>query len=91
MNSLDEKLKQSASVHGLYIPSGALWGSEDIRKMADLGALQRVKITMSFHPECLKLVGNLQETNSNVKEKTVLYEGDYNIAEFLFVTCIRLD
>ena len=25
---------------GLYVPSGALWGGEDIRKMADLGTLK---------------------------------------------------
>ena len=25
--------------HGLYVPSGALWGGEDIRKMADRGTL----------------------------------------------------
>ena len=25
---------------GLYVPSGALWGGEDIRKMSDLGTLQ---------------------------------------------------
>ena len=25
---------------GLYVPSGALWGGEDIRKMSDLGTLK---------------------------------------------------
>ena len=29
---------------GLYVPSGALWGGEDIRKMSDLGTL-KVAIT----------------------------------------------
>ena len=26
--------------NGLYVPSGALWGGEDIRKMADRGTLR---------------------------------------------------
>ncbi len=26
--------------HGLYVPSGALWGGEDIRKMSDRGSLK---------------------------------------------------
>jgi len=38
--TLEQKLKLSATKHGLYVPSGAFWGSEDIRKMADRGSLQ---------------------------------------------------
>ena len=30
----------ATSGHGLYVPSGALWGGEDIRKMADRGTLK---------------------------------------------------
>jgi len=30
----------AATKHGLYIPSGALWGADDINKMADMGTLQ---------------------------------------------------
>jgi aspartate dehydrogenase len=30
----------SDSGNGLYVPSGALWGGEDIRKMADRGTLK---------------------------------------------------
>ena len=29
---------------GLYVPSGALWGGEDIRKMSDLGTLQVIQL-----------------------------------------------
>ena len=36
----ERKLRQAANQNGLYIPSGALWGGEDIRKMADRGTLQ---------------------------------------------------
>jgi len=39
-SSLEQSLKLSAKSHGLYVPSGAFWGSEDIQKMADRGNLQ---------------------------------------------------
>ena len=39
---VEEKLRSAASQNGLYVPSGALWGGEDIRKMADRGTLQVV-------------------------------------------------
>ena len=26
--------------HGLYVPSGAFWGAEDVKKMADRGTLK---------------------------------------------------
>ncbi len=38
-----------------YIPSGALWGADDIKKMADGGSLIGLCITMAKHPQCLKL------------------------------------
>ena len=39
---IESKLRDSAKKFGtgLYVPSGALWGGEDIRKMADLGTLK---------------------------------------------------
>ena len=40
--ALEDSLKDSIEKHGhgLYVPSGALWGGEDIRKMADRGTLK---------------------------------------------------
>jgi hypothetical protein len=38
--NVEDNLKTAASKHGVYIPSGALWGAEDIRKLADRGTLQ---------------------------------------------------
>lgn len=35
--------------HGLYIPSGALWGGEDIRRMADRGTLKVNVISVHIH------------------------------------------
>ena len=39
---LEDSLKAAIKEHGngLYVPSGALWGGEDIRKMAELGSLK---------------------------------------------------
>ena len=37
---LEKSLPVAAVNHGLYIPSGAFWGGEDIKKMADRGTLQ---------------------------------------------------
>lgn len=33
-------VEAAAQKHGLYVPSGALWGGEDIRKMAEVSSLQ---------------------------------------------------
>ena len=38
--SFQLKLAIEESGNGLYIASGALWGGEDIRKMADIGLLK---------------------------------------------------
>lgn len=37
---LETSLRTAAIKHGLYVPSGAFWGAEDIKKMADRGTLQ---------------------------------------------------
>ncbi len=53
---LNAKLRgASERCHGLYIPGGALWGADDIKKMADGGSLISLCITMAKHPQSLKL------------------------------------
>ena len=39
---IENKLRDKAAsgTHGIYIPSGALWGGIDIKKMADRGTLK---------------------------------------------------
>jgi aspartate dehydrogenase len=37
---LETALAEAATKNGLYIPSGALWGGEDIRKMSERGTLK---------------------------------------------------
>lgn len=72
---IEDSLRKAASQNGLYVPSGALWGGEDIKKMADSGSLKALKITMTKHPSCFKLVGPLVEKNQNLTTKRVLYDG----------------
>ena len=41
-DDLEKKLRSKANSgpHGLYVPTGAFWGGEDIKKMADRGTLK---------------------------------------------------
>lgn len=74
----ERRLRGRAKLSGytLYIPSGALWGGEEIMRMADRGTLSGLKITMTKHPNSFKLDGRLAEVDlSAIREHTVLYEG----------------
>jgi predicted dinucleotide-utilizing enzyme len=62
--------------HGLYIAVGALWGGQDIQRMADRGTLKGLKITMKKHPSMLKVQGHLLDKLRQVKDDPlILYEG----------------
>ncbi|XP_055328522.1 aspartate dehydrogenase domain-containing protein-like isoform X2 [Paramacrobiotus metropolitanus] len=64
--------------HGLYVPVGALWGAEDIRRMANAGILQALTITMTKHPSAFRLSGKLNELNeeaASTSRPVTLYEG----------------
>merc|ERR1711862_272227 len=56
---IEETLQKSVEKYknGLYVPSGALWGGEDIRKMAERGSLTGLTVTMRKHPSSFKLNG----------------------------------
>ena len=59
---LEERIKNSVenSGSGFYVPSGAFWGGEDIRKMADRGTLKVIKETYGLAGsrfEALRAVG----------------------------------
>ena len=41
--------------HGVYLPVGAGWGLQDIRKMDQLGTLRSMQINMSFNADSLLL------------------------------------
>ncbi|XP_072284151.1 aspartate dehydrogenase domain-containing protein [Pyxicephalus adspersus] len=74
---IEQKLRKTAKTcgHTLYIPSGALWGGEDIQRMADHGTLKGLKITMTKHPDSFKLKGDLEQKKKDVRDRTILYEG----------------
>ncbi|XP_040189891.1 putative L-aspartate dehydrogenase isoform X2 [Rana temporaria] len=74
---IERRLRETATTsgHTLYIPSGALWGGEDIQRMADRGTLKGLRITMTKHPDSLHLKGELAQKNRAVDGRTILYEG----------------
>jgi len=52
-----EDVKQAVKEGGrrVYVPSGALWGAEDIQKMGQRGTIGKCSVTMKKHPSSLKL------------------------------------
>uniref|UniRef100_A0A803XW91 Aspartate dehydrogenase domain-containing protein n=1 Tax=Meleagris gallopavo TaxID=9103 RepID=A0A803XW91_MELGA len=64
--------------HTLYVPRGALWGCEDIRRMDENGTLAALKVTMTKAPQSFRLQGWLQErlvAAVTSGGRVVLYEG----------------
>uniref|UniRef100_A0A915K916 Aspartate dehydrogenase domain-containing protein n=1 Tax=Romanomermis culicivorax TaxID=13658 RepID=A0A915K916_ROMCU len=60
----------------VYVPSGAFWGAEDVKKMADNGKLKELTITMQKHPSAFRLETPLKEMNESFDGiSKVLYEG----------------
>jgi len=79
---LESRIRKAAShSFGVFIPSGALWGADDIEKMGSRGTLGKLCITMKKHPASLKLEGVLLEKlNSYANDLTnndefVIYSG----------------
>ncbi|XP_071042118.1 aspartate dehydrogenase domain-containing protein-like isoform X2 [Parasteatoda tepidariorum] len=74
--NLLQDLKSAATKNGLYVPSGAFWGGEDLKKMSEAGLIRSLIVTMKKHPKSLKLEGHLKEKNAMVTSgPTLLYEG----------------
>lgn len=69
--------KASEQSFGVYIPSGALWGADDIQKMADLNTLRGLTVTMKKHPSSLKVLAPLDEKVKNhiSGQENIIYEG----------------
>ncbi|KAF4116240.1 aspartate dehydrogenase domain-containing protein isoform X2 [Onychostoma macrolepis] len=74
---LEQDLCTAAKQHGktLYVPSGALWGGQDIQKMNDSGTLRALSIRMSKHPSCFRLTGGLLSDWTEGEGRRVLYHG----------------
>merc|ERR1711884_19567 len=74
--NLEKMLRSAATKHALYVPTGALWGGEDIRRMAERGTLTGLEVTMRFPPSSLKLKGDLALKNAKVRDVPLeLYRG----------------
>lgn len=79
-DAIREAIGSNAGNHGCYIPSGALWAAQDIKKMADRGDLMGLTITMAKPPHSFKVNGRVKDTldaavASNTQGETILYEG----------------
>ncbi|KAJ7989790.1 hypothetical protein DPEC_G00308160 [Dallia pectoralis] len=74
---LNQQLRQTAENHGktLYVPSGALWGGQDIQRLNDSGALKTLFIRMSKHPSCFRLTGDEPSDWTEAKGRRVLFNG----------------
>ncbi|KAF3700344.1 putative L-aspartate dehydrogenase [Channa argus] len=74
---LNQKLRQAACQYKktLYIPSGALWGGQDIQRLNDSGALRALFIRMSKHPSCFRLTGDLLSDWAEGEGRRVLFKG----------------
>lgn len=74
---LNQKLRQAAQKYGrtLYVPSGALWGGQDIQRLNDSGKLKALFIRMSKHPSCFRLTGDLLTDWTEGEGRRVLFRG----------------
>ncbi|KAI6653607.1 L-aspartate dehydrogenase [Oopsacas minuta] len=77
LKKVEDAMRAISSPHGVYIPAGALWGATDIKKMADRGNLESLRVTMIKHPSSFKLTGELLEKleKSDPTKLITLYEG----------------
>ncbi|XP_040592029.1 putative L-aspartate dehydrogenase isoform X2 [Mesocricetus auratus] len=60
--------------HTVFVARGALWGTEDIRRLDLAGGLQSLRVTMATHPDGFRLEGSLAAAHIS-GPRTVLYEG----------------
>ncbi|XP_067088390.1 aspartate dehydrogenase domain-containing protein [Osmerus mordax] len=74
---LNTQLRQAAEEHGrtLYLPTGALWGGQDIQRLDDSGALKALFIRMSKHPSCFRLTGDVLSDWTSNEGRRVLFSG----------------
>ena len=76
------KLNKEASLpYGVFIPAGALWGANDIQKLADRGTLKGLSVTMKFSADALRLKGTLKDKLDSIvargdqTDEVLLYDG----------------
>lgn len=62
----------------IFVPCGAFWGANDVKKMAEKNTLTGLRVTMKKHPESLKLEGSLKqklEESFPLNQALTLYDG----------------
>lgn len=62
-----------------WLPAGALWGVDDIAKMAQRGTLGSLKITMKKHPESFKLADDVLIARNNSYIEDTQSKGEFII------------
>ncbi|KAM4531580.1 aspartate dehydrogenase domain-containing protein [Odontesthes bonariensis] len=74
---LNQKLRQASLQYRrtLYVPSGALWGGQDIQRMNDSGTIKALFIRMSKHPSCFRLTGDVLTDWTEGEGRRVLFGG----------------
>ncbi|KAI6233670.1 Aspartate dehydrogenase domain-containing protein [Aphelenchoides fujianensis] len=72
--SIQQELKQHPE-RAVFIPAGAFWGANDVKKMADLGTLRGMTITMIKHPSSFKALVDLCNQALKENQPVVIYEG----------------
>lgn len=65
---------------GLYIPSGAFWGAQDVQALSNRGGLAELVVTMKKHPSSFRLNDATLDAKRETATKegsgeTLLYEG----------------
>ena len=81
--ALEAALRRAAAAagHALLVPAGALWGAQDLAKMAAAGSLASLRVTMKKHPASLLLEGGAPRERlaaalaAGAPGETVLYDG----------------
>lgn len=73
----EARLRAAATRHGLFVPSGALWGLHDIKALADRGQLAQLTVSMAKHPSALRLVDPDMRNRCEgaVTKPVLLYDG----------------
>ncbi|KAK7939731.1 hypothetical protein WMY93_003057 [Mugilogobius chulae] len=76
-SELNRNLRQAAQQYNrtLYVPSGALWGGQDIQRLSDSGALKGLFIRMSKHPSCFRLTKDVLSDWLEGEGRRVLFSG----------------
>uniref|UniRef100_A0AAY4CEV4 Aspartate dehydrogenase domain-containing protein n=1 Tax=Denticeps clupeoides TaxID=299321 RepID=A0AAY4CEV4_9TELE len=74
---IQQQLREAAKHYGktLYIPSGALWGAQDIQRLNDSESLKALTIRMSKHPSCFRLTKNLLPDWTEGEGRRLLFSG----------------